>query len=137
MELGRQEDRSPVRRGLNFMDYPRYRNEDNYVNRRPRVMPDNYEGRKSWLEFLAHFENCAELNEWTNYQKAQYLRVSLRGPACQFLGTLPEYKRRDYDELVAALGRRFNPENQTELYRAQLRNLQREDNRLYLNWVKK
>lgn len=101
------------------------RPEEYHRGHRPRVMPESFDGRGSWLEFLAHFENCAELNEWRNYEKAQYLRVSLRGPACQYLQTLPAYRRRDYDELVASLGRRFNPENQTELYRAQLRNVQR------------
>ena len=56
---------------------------------------------------------------------AQYLRASLRGPACLFLGTLPENRPVDYTELVSALEKRFNPENQTELYRAQLRNITR------------
>ena len=97
----------------------------NIQNRRPPVMPDQFSGQGSWPEFLAHFENCAELNEWTQRQMAQYLRVSLRGPAYLFLGTLPENRRVDYIELVSALEKRFTPENQTELYRAQLRNITR------------
>jgi hypothetical protein len=38
------------------------------------------------------------------------------------LGTLQEEQRRDFEMLASALGRRFNPENQSELYRVQLRN---------------
>ena len=94
-------------------------------NKRPRVMPDQFNGNGSWPEFISHFEICAELNEWNNRQKAQYLSVSLRGPACQLLRTLNPARRVNYHELVTALGQRFNPENQTELFRAELRNCQR------------
>ena len=94
-------------------------------NKRPRVMPDQFNGNGSWPEFISHFEICADLNEWSNRQKAQYLSVSLRGAACQLLRTLTPAKRLNYHELVTALGRRFNPENQTELFRAELRNCQR------------
>ena len=55
------------------------------------------------------------------------MSVSLRGSACQVLGTLP-LCRCDYRELVRALGSRFNPENQSELYRVQLRNRGRKVN---------
>ena len=54
--------------------------------------------------------------------------VSLRGSACQVMGTLPPGHRRDYRELVRALARRFAPENQSELYRVQLRNHGRKPN---------
>ena len=94
-------------------------------NKRPRVMPDQFNGSGSWTEFISHFEICADLNEWNNRQKAQYLSVSLRGAACQLLRTLTPLKRQNYRELVNALSRRFNPENQTELFRAELRNFQR------------
>ena len=65
---------------------------------------------------------CSEINGWDNLTMARYLAVSLRGPAQQILTTLPESDRRSYRALVEALTRRFNPANQTELYRVQLRN---------------
>jgi CRISPR/Cas system-associated exonuclease Cas4 (RecB family) len=46
----------------------------------------------------------------------------MRDQACQFLGTLPEEIRRNYQRLVQALSRRFDSESQTELFRVQLRN---------------
>ena len=97
-------------------------------NKRPKVMPDQFDGKSSWTDYIAHFEICCEINGWTPPQRAQYLSVSLRGSACQVLGTLPIERRRDYRELVRALGRRFNPENQSELYRVQLRNRGRKVN---------
>ena len=50
-----------------------------------------------------------------------YLAVSLRGNAQGVLGNLPGAAQRDYNALCIALEQRFAPTNQTELYRAQLR----------------
>ena len=103
------------------------RNAPNQGHYRPRVMPDQYDGKRQWEEYLSYFENCAVINEWDDHHKAQYLRVSLRGAANQFLRTLPEHKKQDYNQLVTLLGRRFNPDNQRELFRAELKNVTRED----------
>ena len=97
-------------------------------NKRPKVMPDQFDGKSSWPDYLAHFEICSEINGWNFQQRTQYLSVSLRGTACQVMNNLPLHRRRDYRELVTALGRRFNPENQSELYRVQLRNRLRRTN---------
>ena len=61
----------------------------------------------------------------TTDKKPSISVLSLRGAACQLLRTLTPLKRQNYRELVNALSRRFNPENQTELFRAELRNFQR------------
>ena len=50
-----------------------------------------------------------------------YLAVSLRGNAQGVLGNLPGAAHSDYNALCIALEQRFAPTNQTELYRAQLR----------------
>lgn len=50
-----------------------------------------------------------------------YLAVSLRGQAQGVLGNLPEYLQMNLKELSKSLEERFSPVNQTELYRAQLR----------------
>ena len=97
-------------------------------NKRPKVMPDHYDEKTSWTEYLGHFEICAELNEWSNLQKAQYLCVSLRGAAAQVLRSMPREQLHVYRDVVRALNRRFNPENQTELFRAQLKNRHQRQN---------
>ena len=79
-----------------------------------------YDGSSSWLDYKAHFETCAEINNWTNTEKGLYLAVALRGQAQSVMGNLSD-KSKDYDSLVKALEDRFAPPNQTELYRVQLR----------------
>ena len=96
-------------------------------NQRPRVMPDTFDGRGSWTEYLAHFETVADLNQWHPGEKVQYLAVSLRGEACQAMRFLTPEVKQNYQGLVAALNRRFNPGNRTELFRIQLRNRTRRD----------
>ena len=79
-----------------------------------------YDGSSSWLDYKAHFETCAEINNWTNTEKGIYLAVALSGQARDVMDNLSE-KSKDYDALVKALKDRFAPPYQTELNRAQLR----------------
>ena len=85
------------------------------------VKPATYDGSTSWLDYKSHFEACAALGTWSEQEKALYLAVSLRGQAQTVLGNLPQDVPRHYEDLVTALNERFAPPNQTELYRAQLR----------------
>jgi hypothetical protein len=91
-------------------------------------MPDHFDGKTSWADYLTHFNSVADLNGWNQIEKAQYLAISLRGEACQAMRCLPQEVKRDFRELVEALNRRFNPGNRTELYRIQLRNRMRREN---------
>lgn len=84
------------------------------------MKPATYDGTGSWSDYKAHFQACAELNNWTYAKKGLYLSVSLRGQAQGVFGNLSS-KTTDYNELVKALEERFAPPNQTELYRVQLR----------------
>lgn len=79
-----------------------------------------YDGQSSWRDYRAHFETCAEINQWDYNDKGLYLAVSLRGQAQGVLGNLA-HNSRDFDSLLQALEERFAPPNQTELYRVQLR----------------
>lgn len=72
------------------------------------------------MDNKAHFEACAEINNWSDYEKGLYLAVSLRGQAQGVFGNLAN-KSNNYKELVTALQDRFLPPNQTELYRCQLK----------------
>jgi hypothetical protein len=88
---------------------------------RPKVMPDLYEGKGSWSQYLAHFETVSDLNEWNIREKAQYLSVSLRGEACQVLQFIPEQDRKSYYQIISAMNKRFDPGHNVGLYRVQLR----------------
>ncbi len=89
--------------------------------RRPKVMPDHYDGKIAWTDFHAHFEVCARVNGWSNEQKADYMAVSLRGAAQQVYSDLPSQSKGDFQAIVRALEGRFHPAHQAELFRAQLR----------------
>jgi len=84
------------------------------------VKATTYDGSNSWLDYKAHLETCAEINNWSYSKKGLYLAVSLRGQAQGVLGNLSS-KSKDYNALVKALEERYAPPNKTELYRVQLR----------------
>ena len=89
---------------------------------RPKeIKPATFDGKSSWIDFRSHFDICAELNGWTEQEKGLHLAVSLRGSAQSILGNLHSNSKKDFTSLCRALEERFAPANQTELYRAQLR----------------
>ena len=89
---------------------------------KPKIRPATFDGSTSWTDYKVQFELLAELNCWDDTAKAVYLAASLRGSAQSVLGDLDGTRRRNYTALTAALGQRFGPENQTELFRVQLKN---------------
>ena len=103
-----------------FVTYRKNKTGSTTTVREVMMKPATFDGTAAWMDYKAHFEACAELNNWTNDQKGLYLSVSLRGQAQGVFGNLGTGKH-TYDELVTALEERFAPPNQTELYRVQLR----------------
>ena len=89
---------------------------------KPLIRPNEYDGSSPWNDYLVQFEMIADLNAWDDNLCALYLAASLRGSAQAILGDLDGSRRRDYRALVAALGRRFGSGNQSELFRAILKN---------------
>ena len=67
------------------------------------------------------FDMIAALNGWDDHTKALELATSLTGDALAILTDLEPWQRRHYPELVKALVARFEPDNQSEVYRAQLK----------------
>ena len=70
--------------------------------------------------YATQFELLAELNKWSEVEKATHLAVSLRGTALTVLTNLTPERRRDYNTLTAALENRFGSGHQAELNRAKL-----------------
>lgn len=88
---------------------------------KPKVFPAMYDGKTNWTDYEVHFSMVAEINGWDDWSKAVFLASSLRGSAQGVLSDLDERSRHSFRQLRAALARRFGQENQTELFRAQLR----------------
>ena len=85
------------------------------------VRPAPYDGKSAWEAYHTQFKMLADLNHWTDHQKATHLAISLRGPALTVLTNLPEEQRGDFTALAAALRNRFGNNHQAELNRAHLR----------------
>ncbi len=85
------------------------------------VRPSPFDGKSSWEAYQTQFRLLAELNRWTEQEKATHLAISLRGSALTVLTNLPEEQRNDFSALSAALKNRFGNNHQAELNRAHLR----------------
>ena len=97
---------------------PEYPNGKN-SNRRT-ILPEKYSGLTPLNEYLVHFELCAEINGWSETDKAKYLAVCLRGQAQALLGSIQRRQLGDYQYLVGTLQERFGLEGQTEIFMAEL-----------------
>ncbi|XP_056001631.1 uncharacterized protein LOC130048651 [Ostrea edulis] len=85
------------------------------------MKPATFDGTSSWIDYKAHFEACCSINTWNPRQKSLYLAASLRGQAQTVLGNMKTSTTCTYEDICEALEARFAPTNQTELYRAMLR----------------
>ena len=83
--------------------------------------PPEYNGTTSWQDYLVQFEMLAKVNKWGYKEKAMELATSLRGVAVAVLSDLGVVEREDFNSLTAALTARFEPKNQSEIYRAQIK----------------
>ncbi|KAJ8026789.1 hypothetical protein HOLleu_31728 [Holothuria leucospilota] len=82
------------------------------------MQPPQFDGLTNWDDYLVQFELISELNGWSPDTKALYLAAGLKGQARAILSKLDAVRRRDFKELVTALGRRFGAASQTQLYKA-------------------
>ena len=85
------------------------------------VRPSPFDGKSSWEAYQTQFRLLAELNHWSEQEKAAHLAISLRGSALTVLTNLPEEQRNNFSALSAALKNRFGNNHQAELNRAHLR----------------
>ena len=65
--------------------------------------PPPFDGRSPWDAYKLQFEMLADVNHWSDAEKATYLAVSLRGSALTVLTNVSTDHRGDYATLVAAL----------------------------------
>ncbi|VDI66202.1 Hypothetical predicted protein, partial [Mytilus galloprovincialis] len=66
-------------------------------------------------------DEMTTINKWSDLEKALELATSLRGTAQSILTDLRPEMRTNFVRLTAALASRFQPENQAEMYRAQMK----------------
>ena len=93
----------------------RYRSKESYIK------VAIYDGKTSWKDYLVQFELAAQENGWDRHTRAIRLACSLRGSAQALLSDLTPDIRQNYSRLVTTLTERFEPQNQCEIYKAQLK----------------
>ena len=64
---------------------------------------NTYDGKSSWADYLVQFEIAAEMNNWTQRQKAMELATCLTGVARGILSDLDPRDRLDYEALKRKL----------------------------------
>ena len=95
---------------------------------RPIVMPEAFSAKKDedWISWIRHFEDCADLNEWSQEKRCKFLSVRLRGVALQTSQGFPETVRSNYENYKTALAQAFLPKERVDLYKAEFRTRRRE-----------
>ena len=83
--------------------------------------PAPFDGRLTWDAYHTQFEMLAQINRWSDVDKAAYLSISLRGPAAMVLTNLPPHQRQNYASLTSAIQAWFGTGHQTELNRMKLK----------------
>ena len=86
---------------------------------KPVVMPETFDGTKSWKDWEFHFDDVAAVNGWDDAQKLAWLRVRLTGCAQKALQRLPDTARGTYAATRAALKARFDPDSRQTRYQAE------------------
>ena len=90
-----------------------------------RAKPNSYDGKVSFPLYRTQFDMVAELNHWSDTEKARYLATSLQGQALTVLNTLSAAERVDYHKLTSVLTDRFNHNRSAELSLVKLDNRKR------------
>ena len=86
---------------------------------RPLVLPESFNRKTDYCDWIDHFENVAAVNAWDDNAKLQWLKVRLTGRAQTALKRLLDATHRSYNETLAALKKQFEPESTRELYAAE------------------
>ena len=107
--------------GVPLVPWAKREHQDVYTGPNRQKRPSVYEGKSSFRDYLVQFEMVSALNKWDRVTQAMELATSLSGPATEVLTDLDLQSRLNYDELVRALLTRFEPDNQVEVFRSQLK----------------
>jgi hypothetical protein len=92
---------------------------------RPNIKPDPYSGDEDWDQYIAYFEDCAELAQWNEKEKLLYLATSLKQQARMHYSSLPVAEKRSYKLLTNRLEQRFGSKRQQNRWLSKMQNRMR------------
>ncbi len=88
---------------------------------KPIIVPGTFNDTGSWRDYVSHFEVCARINGLSIKEMGLYLSASLRGTAQEVLENMDGRDRMEFYCLASAMKQQFDPENQEEMFRAELK----------------
>ncbi|XP_033758003.1 uncharacterized protein LOC117340350 [Pecten maximus] len=101
---------------------------------RKQKEPQIFDGSTDFRVYIIHFEQVAEWNGWTDWERAQQLMMSLRGPAQRILSDLTLGQTRDYGHLRSFLRERFDPTGREVAYSCQFKCRNRRDTETFVDY---
>lgn len=88
-------------------------------HRRGNRKPEVFDGESiEWPEYLELFESVADWNGWSRADRAQQLKMSLRGQALRVLKNLRPLEKSTYARLCTALEAAFDPPERVLTHKA-------------------
>jgi hypothetical protein len=97
-------------------------------NKDSKVKLSTYDGNTPFTDFKVQFEMVAKINKWNKEKMAYQLAGCLKDDARGILSNLSATDRENYDKLIGALKDRFEPDNQSTVFRMLLRKRVRAQN---------
>ena len=88
---------------------------------KPVFMPGKFNGEGDLVEYLSHFDLCRRVNGWDHEQAGIFLGLSLSGIARRLLAGIEPATEKGYLKLREGLVARFQPPNQSAMYKAILK----------------
>lgn len=85
---------------------------------KPIILPDSFSGESNWEQWLLHFNDCADVNQWDADNKLRFLKVRLTGRAQAVFHRLSDTDKASFQAAVVALEAHFEPKGKRELYLA-------------------
>ena len=82
---------------------------------RPLVLPEIFDGQKSFDEWVSHFENVSAVNGWNDDDKLLWLKVRLTGKAHVAFAQLAHETQQSYTTAKQALINNNNNNNNKAL----------------------
>lgn len=101
-------------------EQPAMGNPGHYARSSGYLKPGTYAGDSSLDNFLAKFEICAKVNNWTKMEELAQLMCCLTGNAANLLCETDLYQDDSPERLKRRLQERYSTDTQMMLYRSQL-----------------
>ena len=85
------------------------------------ILPDKFDGKTDWEEFITHFTTVAAWNGWSDEEQAIQLGLSMSGRARSIFTGLPMMVKQDYPLLISYMAKHFGPAGREAAYKAEFR----------------